>query len=291
MGNILNTLEGLGLASKKTSHVFSPRTRDKDSLHVMRDSVSGVIYIDDFYVGEDEYASGSYREEVLYEHESPDFEDIIDTERRLSSYKKYYTGLNVCDVGCGAGQFLQGANKIARSVAGVELQNNYLQHLNSNKIPCYNNIQDHNKEFDVVFSFHALEHFDSPVLVLKSIYDKIAEGGKVIIEVPHANDFLISILECKSFIDFTLWSQHLILHTRDSLKRFLLAAGFTNIIIEGVQRYPLSNHLTWLSKCKPGGHKSNLALLDEPELHNAYGNVLRKIDATDTLVAIASKKN
>jgi len=54
-----------------------------------------------------------------------------------------------------------------------------------------------------------------------------------------------------------------------------------------VQRYPLSNHINWLSNGKPGGHKSSLSLIDTPALTSAYSDSLARIDATDTLVAIA----
>ena len=44
--------------------------------------------------------------------------------------------------------------------------------------------------------------------------------------------FLITKLKCSKFIDFTLWSQHLILHTRQSLQTFLLEAGYSKITIQ-----------------------------------------------------------
>ena len=63
--------------------------------------------------------------------------------------------------------------------------------------------------------------------------------------------------------------------------------GLTEVLIEGVQRYPLSNHLNWLANGKAGGHKSPLSLLDSDVLFDAYQNALARIDATDTLVALA----
>ena len=106
--------------------------------------------------------------------------------------------------------------------------------------------------------------------------------------MPHARDFLISNLRLQEFIDFTLWSQHLVLHTRDSLRLLLADAGFNNIVIQGVQRYGVSNHLHWLSTKKPGGHRSLISALETPELQLAYQNALSKIDATDTLTVIAT---
>ena len=100
---------------------------------------------------------------------------------------------------------------------------------------------------------------------------------------------LSSILECEEYKQYKLWSQHLILHTRDSLKKTLEFVGFKDIQIESVQRYPLSNHLNWLANGKGGGHKTPLSMLDSEMLIDAYHNSLARINATDTLVAIAKK--
>ena len=123
--------------------------------------------------------------------------------------------------------------------------------------------------------------------MLRKIREKIKDGGRIVIEVPHANDFLLSTLKLESFKKFTLWSQHLVLHTRHSLELTLKEAGFKDVLIEGVQRYNLSNHLSWISQDRPGGHKSDLSIIESKDLNLAYANSLSKIDKTDTLVAIA----
>lgn len=63
--------------------------------------------------------------------------------------------------------------------------------------------------------------------------------------------------------------------------------GLTDLLIKGVQRYPLTNHLNWLANGKAGEHKSPLSSLDCDVLFDAYQNALVRIDATDTLVALA----
>ena len=60
--SIFETLSKLGLTSHSTKELFSKKTRDVPDLKVFKDKISGVIYIDDFYVGDDDYRSGSYRE-------------------------------------------------------------------------------------------------------------------------------------------------------------------------------------------------------------------------------------
>ena len=84
-----------------------------------------------------------------------------------------------------------------------------------------------------------------------------------------------------------MWSQHLILHSKNSLNKFLEYVGFQNILIKGIQRYPLSNHLHWILNKKPGGHQSHLAFIDTDDLTKAYEQTLANLDSTDTLLAIA----
>jgi hypothetical protein len=113
-------------------------------------------------------------------------------------------------------------------------------------------------------------------------------GGKIIVEVPHANDFLFSFLDLEEFKKFTFWSEHLVLHNRTSLSAFLSRANFKNIVITGFQRYNLANHLHWLKEKKPSGH-IKWSMLATDQLDSAYSSMLEKIDMTDTLIAIAKK--
>ena len=72
----------------------------------------------------------------------------------------------------------------------------------------------------------------------------LSEEGFLIIEVPNANDVLLSLYENDKFADFTYWSAHLFLYTIRSLSMVIEEVGKYNIISAGqVQRYPLSNHL------------------------------------------------
>lgn len=289
MAKIFETLESLNLTSKETSELFSNKTRDVSDLKVYKDSSSGVIYIDDFFVGNEEYVAGEYRKKNIETQKLSD-QDILDNNRRTEFFEQYYKMQTICDFGCGEGSFLKNTKSLVKKSYGVEIQKNYSDDLNNKEsIECFDSISQVPKKINSIFMFHVLEHLEDPIYHLSSIYDHLEDDGKLIVEVPHANDFLIKNMNLKKFIDFTLWSQHLILHTQDSLKKFLLKAGFKNITTFGVQRYPLSNHLYWLSNGLPGGHKTELNLLDTQELNKSYENSLKKIDATDTLIAIAEK--
>ena len=244
--SIFKILESLDLTSKKTRTLFNRKTRDVDDLKVWQDTVSGVIYIDGFYTGDETYIDGSYRnkETISLKTQKPDFERTNDAQRRYKSNLKFVAGKKVGDFGCGNGDFLRLIAPHCEEVLGVELQKNYVDALNSDGIRCFQDLEEiENKSLDVIVSFHAIEHLPNPLETLTELKKKIVNGGCFLIEVPHANDFLLSVVKNEQFKQFTLWSQHLVLHTRESLKRILNAIGIEDIRIEGVQRYPLSNHL------------------------------------------------
>ena len=291
MSKIKETLLRLGAISEKNISIYAKKTRDKGHLTVFRDSRSEVIFIDNYYVGADEYIKGDYRNTVkpLMKTAERDYEDLLNSDRRFSTYQQFIAGRGIVDFGCGMGSFLKRAKLIAKYTAGVELEQYPRDTLNNDGIPCYGDLSLVPNNQDTIFAFHCLEHLPDPSDTLAKMHQKLKTdgAGKIIIEVPHARDFLINTLPTKAFIEFTLWSQHLILHTRESLKLLLSDAGFKNIQIHGVQRYGLTNHMNWLSKGLPGGHKEILSTLESKDLVAAYADALGRIDANDTLVAIA----
>ena len=274
----------IGAIKKENIEIFSTKTRDNNNLSVYRDKLSKVIFIDDFYIGDDEYLSGEYRQEL-----NVSYEDEVDSKRRYNSYLQFIAGKSIVDFGCGAGSFLRLAKNVAKSAIGVEIQKDFNAELNKNQIICYDDVSKIPDEQDVIFLFVCLEHMENPNDILNILKSKLKKNnGKIIIEVPHAKDFLIDCLSTQSFIDFTLWSQHLILHTRESLGLLLADVGFNNVIIKGAQRFSISNHFSWVKFGKLGGHKTNLSLFETPELISAYDAALSKIDANDILVAVCS---
>jgi 2-polyprenyl-3-methyl-5-hydroxy-6-metoxy-1,4-benzoquinol methylase len=288
--SIFDSLERLQLTSFETRTKISNRTRDIDDLSVWKDNVSGVIYIDDFYTGEETYLDGAYRKEdkIRLQAGKLDYEEISDANRRFKANLRFVAGKKLLDFGCGNGDFLRLVNSHCAEVCGVELQKDYINALHADGISCENSLDSiPSASVDICVSFHVIEHLPNPLETLKLLKDKILPGGMILVEVPHAKDFLLSTLNNEDFKNFSLWSQHLILHTRESLHKMLDYAGFKKIQIEGVQRYPISNHLNWLVNGKGGGHKSQLSLVDSPSLKSAYSNSLARMDATDTLVAIA----
>jgi len=288
--SIFQQLKELGLTSEDTRELYSTRTRDVDDLKVWRDTVSEVIYIDNFYIGDNTYKEGSYRpSQDDLDLVSRDYDTAEDANRRLSQHRQFVVGKDVLDFGCGAGEFLKRAKPWAKSLLGVELQENYFAHLSDCGMEMSVTLKTiPDNSIDSAFAFHVIEHLPDPLSVINDLYHVTRSGGVIVVEVPHARDFLLSQLSSESFKQFTLWSQHLVLHTRDSLKRLLAHESQEAFSCSGVQRFSISNHLVWLMQGKPGGHKGRYSVLESEDLRSAYSQSLERIDATDTLVAVVA---
>jgi 2-polyprenyl-3-methyl-5-hydroxy-6-metoxy-1,4-benzoquinol methylase len=290
MGELFDQLNEIGVAHEESREVFSIGTRDNDQVTVHRDRRSGVIYIDNHYVGEEQYESGLYREEKLVHSEKPDLERRSDCARRIGDYRQLIAGRDVLDFGCGEGDFVTEAQHLAKRIVGVELQEDVREALNRSGILCLKDLDNLDaSSLDTVFAFHVIEHLPRPLPTLSKLSSALRADGAAVVEVPHANDFLLATLRNEAFKKFTLWSQHLVLHTRDSLTRLMRAAGFSSVVVQGKQRYPLSNHLGWIRDGRPGGHKGQLSAINTEALRKAYEQSLQMIDQTDTLVAIATR--
>ena len=214
---------------------------------------------------------------------------LDDSQRRINQFRKFIENKTILDFGCGSGDFLLKSQKILKKGIGIDLNSKKIKYLNRKNITFFKNIEeikDLNFKFDSIFLFHVLEHLINPDKILRQLKSKLKKNGSLIIEVPHANDLLLKKLKVKSFINFTLWSEHLILHTKNSLKCFLEKAGFKNNKIFFYQRYNLNNHLGWLICHKPGGHIYYNKLSNEKEI-DQYNTILTKKECSDTIYSVS----
>ena len=289
---IARTLCDWGICDENAIELFYPSVRDRDDISVMRCKKSGVIF-----TSTSEHMDMSHYAE---KHEFPHYwkednrekalvDSFEDDSRRKDQFLAMISNKNWMDVGTGAGGILDLLDPYAERVVAVEPQQRALDSLKSLNYEAYSDISEVPfNEFDVITLFHVFEHLTDPLDLLKTAYDKLKVGGKIIVEVPHANDFLFSHLELEEFKKFTFWSEHLVLHNRWSLTAFLEKANFRNTLVSGFQRYNLANHLYWLKEKGPGGH-IKWSMLASDQLDSAYSSMLDKIDKTDTLIAIAEK--
>ena len=277
---IYDELIKLKLIKKLNLITLNNKTRDK-KIKVIKDLKTKIIFLEKCITTNEYYSSLKYKKYKV------DDRIIEDDYRRASQFEKNLKNKDILDFGCGWGGFLRNI-KNYKSLSGIELRKECINFIKNNikKIDISDNINSFDKKFDIITMFHVLEHIPYQTETLKVLKSKLKNKGKIIIEVPHAEDFLILQEELKEFKNFTFWSEHLILHTYKSLKSILLKSGFKNINIQYYQRYNFSNHLGWFLKRKPGGHNFYKEIVSN-KLNLSYCENLKKLGQTDTLIALA----
>ena len=199
-------------------------------------------------------------------------------------YKELINNSKILDFGCGKGGFIQLTQEVSKRSVGVELNKVNREYINDIGIQCVNHLSElNNEKFDLITLNHVFEHLNDPVNILIELKKYLKSDGIIIIEVPHARDLLLETFNLESFKDFIFWSEHLILHTRESLKSFGRSSGLQVKKIEGFQRYPVSNHFNWLLNGKPSGHDI-YKHLNNKVFSEQYESLLDSIDQTDTLI-------
>ena len=206
-----------------------------------------------------------------------------DDQRRFDMVKSMLPNKRLLDFGCGAGGFLRLARNLAADVTGVELETRVGDHW-AGKIKIVPSVDAAGGGYDLITAFHVIEHLQDPRAMLVSLAGLMKPNGRMIVEVPSANDVLLTLYDCDAFQRFTYWSQHLFLFNTSTLEMLARQSGLRVVAVQHYQRYPLSNHMHWLSQGKPGGHQS-WAFMDTPELASAYANALAALGKTDTLIA------
>jgi len=260
------------------------QVRDAPELGIVQCTQCGLVSLDAI----DHISSGFYEKSGMHGSEPATIDAWLkethwDDQRRFDMIKVFLPNKRLLDFGCGAAGFLEKANHLAAEVMGIELEERVRQHWQG-RLKIVPGTESAGTGFDLITAFHVLEHLPDPRGMLRTLSNLLAPGGRMIIEVPSSDDVLLSLYDCAAFQGFTYWSQHLFLFNAHTLETIARQAGMRIVAIEHFQRYPLSNHLHWLSQGGPGGHQ-RWGFLDTPELTAAYGNALAAIGKTDTLIA------
>jgi 2-polyprenyl-3-methyl-5-hydroxy-6-metoxy-1,4-benzoquinol methylase len=266
-------------------------TRDRQDIAVLRCRESQVLFLETSQHINLEYYENIYdpRLGTLVDNRYVLGTPPADLGRRSEILRHLVRANSWVDIGAGRGDILRELAVHAGACAAVEPSRRQRAEMEQSGIRAVRAVEDLlGEKFSIATMFHVLEHLVDPATVLGGVKDLLVNGGTLVVEVPHARDALLSLFRCEKFAAFTYWSQHLVLHTRESLAAVLNHAGFKEVAIRGHQRYGVANHLHWLAEGKPGGH-AIWPQISEQGLDESYETALAKIDASDTLLAYARK--
>jgi 2-polyprenyl-3-methyl-5-hydroxy-6-metoxy-1,4-benzoquinol methylase len=264
------------------------RVRDAPRLRILECRQCRLVMLD----SQAHIASGHYERSGMHGDEPPSVEawlkdSALDDQRRFDSLKPYLVNRKVLDFGCGAAGFLDLARSIASGVTGIDPEQR-IREFWGNRLRLFADIEEVHEKFDLITAFHVIEHLQDPRATVAKLVSLLNRAGRLAIEVPSSEDALLTLYANASFQRFTYWSQHLFLFNAETLNRLLLQTGVKVVSIQQYQRYPLSNHLHWLSRGEPGGHK-NWSFLDTAALNSAYASSLAAIGKCDTLCALVER--
>jgi SAM-dependent methyltransferase len=263
----------------------SGAVRDNPAIGIFECVSCGLVLLSSFdHISKDFYASSKMHDDCQIDTKTWLKEAEADDARRYRWLAPLIKKKSVLDFGCGAGGFLTRAKKIARRAAGVEPQRSLAPHFSKQRIRVFPSVEKIKGAYNIITLFHVLEHLPDPAAVLRSLAGRLEPRGRLIIEVPSANDALLTLYNSRAFSNFTYWSCHLFLFTPETLSALAVKAGLRTDYIKQVQRYSLANHLYWLSRGKPGGHKI-WRFINSRGLHRAYERQLSAIGRCDTIAA------
>lgn len=175
-----------------------------------------------------EYYKGQYRETLgTSEVRRKNIEEEI---IKATKILKLIDGVpsSVLDIGCSTGILLDKLRRAYKcNVMGIEPSDAFREYGHKLGLNVLGKIDDlnGNQKFDLITAIHVLEHIIEPVAFLEKVREFIAEGGKLIAEVPLLHQGL----------------PHPIVFTEKTFRAMLNKAGFA------IDRLVVDNHATALA--------------------------------------------
>lgn len=214
---------------------------------------------------------------------------IPDASARWERLKCFFKkSCNVLEIGSSTGAFLELCSQVC-DCACVEpdpANRRFASQFSLEQYEYIDHIPDFER-FDIICLFHVFEHIRNPAFFLDQCRRLLKNGGRLIIEVPHIEDPLLSIYDLTAYKDFYFQPMHHYIYSMKSLKYLSESKGFCEKVVIYCQRYGLDNHLAWLQKHKPRGDPKFTGLFGKCD---EYCRALEKAQTTDTITYIADKK-
>ena len=142
--------------------------------------------------------------------------------------------------------------------------------------------------YDAICMFHVLEHISTPIAFLANVRKCLKPNGMLIVEVPNFFDNNKKL--STAYNNFTYMYEHLSYFTPDTLAYVLKKIGFSEIAVNGMQRYSVENAIWWIRNGKPNTEYQQLELPEGLEWVNQhYKDIMENELKSYAIMAIAYK--
>jgi SAM-dependent methyltransferase len=208
-------------------------------------------------------------------------------KNHLQKFLKKNKFNDVCDFGCGYGNYSELVKKYANNYYGVEINKEKILFLKKKKINYRTDLKQFNFNFDLIFFIFSFNHLENQLEVLDIVKKKLTPKGKIFMIMLNANDLVFKKNFIQSYNDFRICKEFLVLHTQKSIDLFLKLKKFRKIKIIFEQRYSFENLFKWLFK-KDYKLFNKIKKNRFEKINLDYKNYLKKQKGTDTIIVEAS---
>jgi SAM-dependent methyltransferase len=266
------TMASCGLCGSERSTLVQQGVRHAPSVEVRRCEDCGLVYL--WPRPSQAQLDAYYRATYRTEYDNPSLEETTPEAlariERLRPFLKRETRL--LEIGAGTGAFLAAVREHVSEAVGIEPEQGTI-------------VDDASGKFDLIVLFHVLEHVADPVRFLSDLRDRLAEDGRIVVEVPNIDDALVGVYAIPAYLPFYFQKAHVYYFSAATLGDAFARAGLI-ATISGVQRYDLSNHLFWALEGKPGG-QGHYGFLGDAS--HSYEQALVETGIQDTLWAYGTR--
>jgi len=196
----------------------------------------------------------------------------------------------ILEIGCASGFMLYPLVAAGHDCVGIEPSGIFSEYVRRRGLACHQSLDDlaaagaDTDGFDLILHYYVMEHLADPIDFLRRQMRLLRPGGRIVFEVPNANDALTTIYDVPAYAQFIWVISHRWYFSERSLARVFAAAGGKGEIALD-QRYDLSNHLVWLRDGKPGGMGRFTDILGA-EVEDQYRQALIRARRCDTLIGM-----
>ena len=184
---------------------------------------------------------------------------IKDTKERIKWITSHFDlkSASVLEIGSASGNFLYSMKNEGFNVTGIELTDEMVKYSRSLDLKIMDKpltLLNLESEFDLIVSFHCLEHVSNPTETFSVIRKALKPNGIFMGEVPNQDDWRISMFDSVFVKRVHYDPNHNFYFSPEILKNYFKKSGLTLKNLETVERY---NTLTQLKRILSGEYDTH----------------------------------